>query len=490
MVKVRFAPSPTGPLHIGGARTVLFNWLFARKHNGSFILRSEDTDLERSSVKWEEDIAASLRWLGLDWDEGLEVGGPNGPYRQTERLEIYKEYLSRLWLGGHVYYCFCTPEELERDREQAMARGDNPVYSGRCRDLTPAQVEEKLKAGLKPTIRFKVPQDTEIIIQDLIRGDVSFHSRDVGDFIIVKSDGIPTYNFAVVIDDITMKVTHVIRANEHLVNTPRQVLIYQALGEEVPKFGHVSVVLDTSGRKMSKRMGDTSVTGYARRGYLPEAVVNFLALLGWSPEGDEEIMDINELIRSFSLERVSKSPGIFDQQKLDWVNNQYIRAYDLEKLADLALPFLEQAGLAGAVKSRAWLTYVLDVVRDELNCLEQFPQYVQEFIADTVEVDPQLIEHLQQDTAPRVLDEFTRRLGELPLAPTLSEQQEQVQQLLKQLNKDLKKAEGISGKAVFMPLRIAITGINQGQELYYLVPILGVERVCRRIESSRRQAGI
>jgi nondiscriminating glutamyl-tRNA synthetase len=490
MVRVRFAPSPTGPLHIGGARTVLFNWLFARRHNGSFILRSEDTDLERSSVKWEEDIAQSLRWLGLDWDEGLEVGGPHGPYRQTERLEIYKEYLSRLWLSGHVYYCFCTPEELERDREEAMARGDNPVYSGRCRDLTPAQVGEKLQAGLKPTIRFKVPRDEEIIIQDLIRGEVSFNSRDVGDFIIVKSDGIPTYNYAVVIDDITMKITHVIRANEHLVNTPRQVLIYQALGEGVPQFGHVSVVLDTSGRKMSKRMGDTSVTGYARRGYLPEAVVNFLALLGWSPEGEEEIMDINQLIRAFSLERVSKSPGIFDQQKLDWVNNQYIRAYDLEKLADLALPFLEQAGLAGAVKSRAWLTYVLDVVRDELNCLEQFPQHVQEFVADTVEVDPELLSQLQQDTAGMVLDEFSRRLRELPLAPELPQQQEQVQQLLKQLNKDLKKAEGISGKAVFMPLRVAITGANQGQELYYLIPILGVERVCTRIEASRRQAGI
>ena len=277
MVKVRYAPSPTGPQHIGGARTVLFNWLFARNQGGRFVLRSEDTDLERSSVKWEEDIAQSLRWLGLDWDEGLEVGGPNGPYRQTERLEVYKEYLSRLWLGGHVYYCFCTPDELEQDRETAMARRENPVYSGRCRDLTSAQVEEKLQAGLKPTIRFKVPQDTEIAIKDLIRGTVTFQSRDVGDFIIFKSDGIPTYNYAVVIDDITMDITHIIRANEHLVNTPRQVLIYRALGEDVPQFGHVSVVLDTSGRKMSKRMGDMSVMGFARRGYLPEAVWPFWA---------------------------------------------------------------------------------------------------------------------------------------------------------------------------------------------------------------------
>lgn len=490
MVKVRFAPSPTGPLHIGGARTVLFNWLFARSQGGSFILRSEDTDLERSSIKWEEDIAKSLRWLGLDWDEGLEVGGPHGPYRQTERLERYKEYLSRLWLGGHVYYCFCTADQLERDRELAMDKGENPVYSGRCRDLTPAQVEEKLNSGVKPTIRFKVPKDTEIVINDLVRGTVCFQSQDVGDFIILKSDGIPTYNYAVVIDDISMGITHIIRANEHLVNTPRQVLIYRALGEHIPQFGHVSVVLDTSGRKMSKRMGDMSVTGYARRGYLPEAVVNFLALLGWSPDGDEEIMDIHQMIKAFRLERVSKSPGIFDQQKLDWVNNQYIRSYDLESLADLALPHLEQAGLADKIQSRDWLIYVLEVVRDELNNLEQLPPHVEEFVAETIVVDPETMSHLQMETTPLVLGEFLARLDQLDWASSLREQQAQVQQLLKELNKDLKKKAGVNGKAVFMPIRVAITGTDSGQELYYLVPILGLEGVRRRVEASRHQAGI
>ncbi len=453
-------------------------------------MRSEDTDLERSSVKWEEDIAKSLRWLGLDWDEGLEVGGPNGPYRQTERLEIYKDYLAKLWLGGHVYYCFCTPEELERDREEAMARGDNPVYSGRCRHLTPAQVEEKIQAGLKPTIRFKVPAEREIIVNDLIRGEVSFQSQDVGDFIIFKSDGIPTYNFAVVIDDITMEITHIIRANEHLVNTPRQVLIYDALGVTPPQFGHVSVVLDESGRKMSKRMGDMSVGNYMRRGYLPEAVINFLALLGWSPEEEVEIMSREKMIKAFSLDRVSKSPGVFDEQKLDWMNNQYIRAWDLEDLSNLALPHLEAAGLAQAVPSRDWLAYVLEVVRDELNCLEQFPRHVKEFVVDDVEVEPQAMDHLQLETTAMVLDEFEDRLKALPPASSFHEQQEQVQQLLKQLNKDLKKDKGVSGKAVFMPIRVAITGKDSGQELYYLVPILGIDRVCRRIESCRRQAGV
>jgi len=488
-VKVRFAPSPTGPLHIGGARTVLFNWLFARRHKGIFVLRSEDTDLERSSEKWEHDIAASLHWLGLDWDEGLEKGGPNGPYRQTERLKIYQDYLAKLWLGGHIYYCFCTPEELARDREEAMARGDNPVYSGRCLGLTPAQIAEKLRAGLKPTIRFKVPEDTEILIDDLVRGQVSFQSRNIGDFIIIKSDGIPTYNYAVVIDDITMGITHIIRANEHLINTPRQVLIYQALGEPMPAFGHVSVVLDTSGRKMSKRMGDMSVGRYARHGYLPEAVVNFMAFLGWSPEDDTEIMSIDELVEAFDLSRISKSPGIFDAQKLDWMNNQYIRANDLDRLADLALPFLEAEGLAECI-NRDWLKYVLAVVRDELQYLAQLPDIIKEFLAGTVQVQPEALPPLQLETTGMVLDEFLARLEALPEAENLPQQQQQVQALLKQLNKDLKARAGISGKAVYMPIRAALTGAVSGQELYFLVPILGKERAAARIKSSRQQSGI
>ena len=488
-VKVRFAPSPTGPLHIGGARTVLFNWLYARRNKGIFVLRSEDTDLERSSIQWEKDIADSLHWLGMDWDEGIEVDGPNGPYRQTQRLEIYKEYLATLWLGGHVYYCFCTPEELAKDREAAMAKGGNPAYGGRCRHLTPAQVQEKISSGLEPTIRFKVPQETEISFHDLIREQVSFHSRDVGDFIIIKSDGIPTYNFAVVIDDITMGITHVLRADEHLVNTPRQVLIYKALGEDLPLFGHVSIVLDTSGRKMSKRMGDMSVGNYIRKGYLPEAIINFLALLGWSPETDEEVLPLESLVSMFDLNRVSKSPAIFDQQKLDWFNNQYIRAADLDRLADLAIPFLDREGLDGSSKPREWIKYVLGVIRDEITALEQIPGFFQEFL-NSIRVDEDARAQLQLETTPMVLDEFLRRLKELPAPESLSQLQEQSQQLLKQLNKDLKKDRGVSGKTVFMPIRAAITGTVSGQELYYLIPIVGVDGICRRIEDSRSQVGI
>lgn len=487
-IKVRFAPSPTGPLHIGGARTYLFNWLYARRNKGVFVYRSEDTDRERSSEKWEKDIGASLRWLGLDWDEGLEVGGVNGPYRQTQRLAVYQEYLAKLWAIDKVYYCFCSPEELAQDREQARAKGDNPVYNGRCRRLTPAEIEEKLAAGLKPVVRFNVPEAEEIVIDDLIRGPVSFNTRDIGDFIIMKSDGIPTYNYAVVIDDITMGITHVIRANEHLVNTPRQVLIYQALGEDQPQFGHVSVVLDTSGRKMSKRMGDMSVGKYARLGYLPEAVVNFMALLGWSPEEDKEIMTLTDLIKSFDLARISKSPGIFDAQKLDWMNNQYIRACPLDKLADLVMPFCREAGLSEPIEEE-WLKYVLAVIRDELQYLAQAPAYLKEFMAPTVTVSPEALESLQLAGAGLVLEEFSQRLQTLP-AGDYYQQQHSAQGLLKQLNKDLKAQKGLSGKQVFMPIRAALTGSLQGQELYYLAPILGLERALNRIESSRRQAGI
>lgn len=482
-VKVRFAPSPTGPLHIGGARTFLFNWLFARRNEGALILRSEDTDLERSSIEWEKDIASSLRWLGLDWDEGLEVGGPHGPYRQTERLGIYREYLARLWLGGHVYYCFCTPEQLAEERERAYAAGKNPVYSGRCRELTAAEIESKLEAGLKPTIRFKVPSNEEIVIDDIIRGKVSFQSSAIGDFIIIKSDGVPVYNYAVVIDDITMGVTHVIRANEHLVNTPNQVLIYKALAETVPTFGHVSVVLDVSGRKMSKRMGDMSVGRYARQGYLPEAVINFLALLGWSAGDTTEIMSLSTLTDAFDLARVSKSPGIFDAQKLDWMNNQYLRASDVTRLVDLAWPLLQAEGLTEL--ARDWLAYVLMVTRDELQNLGQLPGIVKEYLADTISLEPEALPHLQLVTTPGVLDEFLNRLQALP-AEDFASQQQWAQAMLKQLNKDLKAGSGISGKAVFMPIRVALTGKTTGQELYYLLPILGRERATARVTACQK----
>ena len=271
-VRVRFAPSPTGPFHIGGARSALFNWLFARKMGGKMILRIEDTDLERSSRESEENIKAALKWLGMDWDEGIDVGGENGPYRQTERLEIYKKYTDKLLAEGKAYYCYCTDEELEAERQALLAEGKMPRYMGKCRHLTPEQIEKYKAEGRKPTVRFKVPADKQILVRDMVRGDVVFDSNGIGDFVIVKSDGIPTYNYAVVIDDSLMHITHVIRAEEHLSNTPRQCLIYDALGFEQPTFGHISLILGKDHTKMSKRHGATSVDQYRQLGYLPEAI--------------------------------------------------------------------------------------------------------------------------------------------------------------------------------------------------------------------------
>jgi len=343
-LRVRFAPSPTGPFHIGGARSALFNWLLARKEGGKFVLRIEDTDLERSTKASEENIKEALRWLGIDWDEGVDVGGPYGPYRQTERLGLYREYTDKLLTSGHAYYCYCTEDELEAERQRQLAKGETPRYGGHCRSLTAADRERLAAEGRKPTVRFRVPEGQAIVFNDLVRGTVSFDSAGIGDFVIVKSDGIPVYNYAVVLDDALMRITHVIRAEEHLSNTPRQIVIYQALGLPLPEFGHISLILGKDRAKMSKRHGATAVEQYRNLGYLPAALVNFLALLGWAPEGEEEIFSREELIAKFSLDRVAKNPAVFDVDKLNWLNAHYLRQAGPAVITELALPHLEAAG--------------------------------------------------------------------------------------------------------------------------------------------------
>ena len=327
-IRVRFAPSPTGPFHIGGARSALFNWLFARKMGGKLVLRIEDTDLERSSRESEENIKAALKWLGLNWDEGIDVGGEYGPYRQTERLELYKKYTDQLLAEGKAYYCYCTDEELEAERQALSAKGQMPRYMGKCRNLTSEQIEQYEAEGRKPTVRFRVPADQQILVRDMVRGDVVFDSNGIGDFVIVKSDGIPTYNYAVVIDDALMKISHVIRAEEHLSNTPRQCLIYDALGFTQPTFGHISLILGKDRTKMSKRHGATSVDQYRQLGYLPEGIDNFLALLGWAPNSEQEIFSMEELIQAFSMEHVAKNPAVFEIDKLNWITQLYMRQLD------------------------------------------------------------------------------------------------------------------------------------------------------------------
>lgn len=476
-IKVRFAPSPTGPLHIGGARSALFNWLFARRYGGTFIVRIEDTDLERSSRASEENILSSLKWLGLDWDEGIEVGGPNGPYRQTERLDLYARYARQLLEEGHAYYCYCTEEELAAEREELMARGELPRYLGKCRHLSDEDRARMEAGGRKPVIRFKVPEADTVVINDMVRGEVSFDCSGIGDFIIVKSDGIPTYNFAVVIDDRLMEVSHVIRAEEHLSNTPRQVLVYRAFNWPLPEFAHVSLILGKDRAKMSKRHGATSIEQYVEMGYLPEALVNFLALLGWSPGGEEEIMSIDQLKEQFSLERVVKSPAVFDLDKLNWLNGHYIRQTPAGKLAEMALPYLARDGYLPAEvtpEQRSWLEKVMSVVKNYINNMSEVTEHIDVFFAETIDpVDEEARAVLCREEAPGVLKALRDKLAAVP-----SVDEELVKGLLKGLGKEL----GLGGKKVFMPLRVAITGKLHGPELHQVIAVIGARKTISRLE--------
>lgn len=479
VMRVRFAPSPTGPFHIGGARSALFNWLLARKTGGKLILRIEDTDLERSSRESEENIKNALKWLGIDWDEGIDIGGEYGPYRQTERLPIYAEYTERLLASGKAYRCYCTDQELDAERQKLMAEGQTPRYLGKCRQLTAADEAALLAEGRKPTVRFRVPENQDITFQDAVRGTVSFDSNGIGDYVIVKSDGIPVYNYAVVLDDALMKITHVVRAEEHLSNTPRQILLYQALGLPLPIFGHVSLILGKDRSKMSKRHGATSVEQYKALGYLPEALVNFLALLGWSPVGEQEIFSSAELIELFSLDHVAKNPAVFDIDKLNWINSQYLKRLDLGTLTDMALPHLREAGLIEAeltAERKAWVTQVVGAVREYISFAAQIPEHAAVFFQDEITMEnDETADVLRDPDVPQVMEAFLNKLAAMDPVDG-----EQVQAALKAVGKELK----LGGKKVFMPVRVALTGKMHGPELIALIPLLGVARTTVRIRRS------
>ena len=476
-VKVRFAPSPTGPFHIGGARSALFNWLYARRYGGKFIVRIEDTDLERSTKESEDNILNALRWLGMDWDEGVEVGGPDGPYRQTERLDIYRQYIERLLTTGCAYFCYCTEEELAAEREDLLRRGHMPRYLGRCRNLTPDDRRRLEAEGRKPVIRFRVQEDQVITVNDLVRGEVSFECEGIGDFIILKSDGVPTYNFAVVIDDHLMSVSHVVRAEEHLPNTPRQILIYRALEWPTPEFAHVSLILGADRTKMSKRHGATSVEQYQENGYLPEALDNFLALLGWSPGGEKEILGMDELKDQFSLERVAKSPAVFDLNKLKWLNGYYIRQAPLERITDLSIPYLEKAGYLKtplSAEDYAWVCSIVDAVREYLSCLSEITRHVAYFFSEQVEMGgKEALSVLGEEQVSQVLTAFAEKVRSVtgPL------QAAEAKAMLKAVSKET----GYKGKQVFMPVRVALTGETHGPDLDRVIEILGKDKVEQRL---------
>lgn len=484
-VRVRFAPSPTGPFHIGGARSALFNYLLARKTGGKLILRIEDTDRERSTPESEENIKAALKWLGMSWDEGVDVGGPYGPYHQMERLDIYKKYTDQLIAEGKAYYCYCTDEELEAERQALSAKGETPRYMGKCRHLTPEQIAQYEAEGRKPTVRFRVPQDQQIVINDMVRGQVVFDSNGIGDFVIVKSDGIPTYNYAVVIDDSLMHITHVIRAEEHLSNTPRQCLVYDALGFPKPTFGHISLILGKDHTKMSKRHGATSVDQYRQLGYLPEGIDNFLALLGWAPDSEQEIFTMEELTKEFSMDRVAKNPAVFDLDKLNYINQNYMRKLDAEALFEVAKPHMIAKGYMTGEETGEKLEWLKNVVATSQNYVSyaaQIPEIVETYFNDEFEFEnEEAAAVLKADTVPVVINALLTELPQLEVVDYAA---------IKALFKKIQKTTKLKGKDVFMPIRVALTGNQHGLELAAMMPLLGVERIAKRVKAGCAKAGV
>jgi nondiscriminating glutamyl-tRNA synthetase len=469
-VRVRFAPSPTGHLHIGNARTAILNWLFARHSGGTFILRIEDTDAERSTLASEQSILEDLRWLKLHWDEGPETGGPFGPYRQSERLEIYQKYAQQLVAAGKAYDCFCTEAELEVERERALVKGDQPHYSGKCRTLTPAQREEKRRQGLESAIRFHVPERAVSFV-DLVRGELTFPPNNFGDFVLLRSGGLPTYNFAAVIDDHLMRITHVIRGDDHVTNTPRQKMMYEACGWPVPEFCHIPMILGEDRSRLSKRHGATSIDQFAEKGYLPEALLNFLSLLSWSSSSGDEILTRERLVQEISFERLNKSPAVFDITKLNWMNGVYIRQLSPDELLAACLPFLQKAN--PALPDRETLRQLLAIVQNSLEYLGQVVEKTQFFFADHIHLtDGAAISMSQSEAAEKVYWSFMRQLDNLDkLSP------EAFRDIMKTVNKET----GVMGKELWMPIRVALTGTLHGPELSPIAALMGKDRVRKLI---------
>ncbi|WP_206662912.1 glutamate--tRNA ligase [Anaerobacillus alkaliphilus] len=477
-VRVRFAPSPTGHLHIGGARSALFNYLFARNQGGKFIVRIEDTDQARNVDTAQEKLLESMKWLGIEWDESVDIGGEFGPYRCMDRLDIYKEHIEKLISMGKAYYCYMTEEESEKEREEQVARGETPKYSGRDRHLTQAERDAYEKEGRKPVVRFFVPEGQEVVVDDAIRGRVSFETDGIGDFIIARRDGIPMYNFAVVVDDHLMQISHVIRGEEHLSNAPRQVLLFEAFGWETPKFAHASLILNQDRQKMSKR--DESIIQFVEQyrdlGYLPEALVNFLSLLGWSPVGEEEIFTKEELIEQFSLERVSKAPAVFDTQKLEWMNNQYMKKADQDRVVELALPHLVNSGKLPVEMSDDQLAWAHDLIllhQEKMSYGAEIVELTELFFKSEIEYNEEAKAVLAEEQVPTVLTEFKAQLEALT---TFTAED------IKAATKATQKATGQKGKQLFMPIRVATTGQTHGPDLPQAISLLGKEIVINRLQ--------
>ncbi|GAB6268981.1 MAG: glutamate--tRNA ligase [Smithella sp.] len=471
--RVRFAPSPTGELHVGNARTALFNWMFARHHGGSFILRIEDTDESRSDLSYQISLFNDLNWLGLDWDEGLQKKGSYGPYKQSERLEIYKNHLQKLIDVDLVYPCYCTEEELEEERQALILSKRMPRYMGKCRNLTAEERKKREEEGRKPSFRFKVHPQT-IEFEDLIRGEMKFEGESIGDFIIVRSNGMPAYNFAVVIDDHLMDITHVIRGEDHLSNTALQMMLYRAFGFAPPTFAHHCLILGKDRAKLSKRHGSVSVGEFRKQGILPEALINYLGLLGSSFTDGREVLSRDEMITGFALERASKSGAIFDEEKLHWLNAIYIRNCKTEDLVERLKPFLEQAGYKTDTIDAKWLNEVIELLKTELTTLAEIGNHIDIFFDDKYEITAEAKQILEKENAAQVVKVFAEYLKNAAGNP---------QEIYLAAIKYTKEKTRAKGKELFMPIRAAITGKVHGPELDKVFAVLGKDVALRRLKA-------
>ena len=474
--RVRFAPSPTGYLHVGGARTALFNWLFARRHGGTFVLRIEDTDAERSSDEMISGILQSMHWLGLEWDEGPEVGGPHAPYFQTQRFDRHRNVAHALLDAGHAYRCYCSPERLKEQRESAERAGGGWMYDRRCLGLASAELEQLEQSGVRPAIRFKVPTGKTTYL-DRVRGQIEFDHAQIEDFIILRSSGLPTYHLSVVADDLDMAITHVIRGDDHISNTPKHILLWRALGKTPPEFAHIPLILGTDKKRLSKRHGATSVTEYERLGYLSDAMVNFLGLLGWSPGGNREVMSRQEMTDAFTLDGISGGGAVFDPEKLDWFNSQYLAKLPAEELIRRVRPQLEAAGLwrEDYVGERSeWLGRVLRLVLPRVRRLPDAVDLARPFLESDVEYDPEAVrKHLTQADLDKHLDALVAALGKD--AEPFDEPT--VERVLRSVAEERR----IKAAPLIHAARIAATGQGVSPGIFEVLALLGKEKTLARL---------
>ncbi len=477
-IRVRFAPSPTGYLHIGGARTALFNWLFAKSQGGKLILRIEDTDIERLKEDSVSQILTSLKWLGLSWDEGPEVGGDYGPYYQSERLDIYRKICQELVDSGKAYYCFCSAEDLEKQREKQRALKQPFHYARTCRDIPPEEAKKRVEAGEKYSVRIKLPASGPITVHDMIHGDVTFDFNQFDDFVIMKTNGIPTYNFAVVVDDHMMHITHVLRAEEHLSNTPKQIVLYEALGYEVPQFGHMPMILAPDRSKLSKRHGATSVEEFRDKGYVHQAIINYLTLLGWAPGNDQEIFTLKDTVKAFDFSKMSKKAAVYDVKKLTWLNGQYLSSLPLREIADASVPFFKKAGLIDdnyLPAHQEYFDHLVDVVRVRVKTLEEVADASAYFFKDVESYDEKGAAKFFKPEAAELLQKCYDALAALEVFDLKT-----TEDAYNKLAEDL----GLSLGKVIHPTRLALTGRTFSPGMFDVMVLLGKEKTLARLQQA------